>query len=159
MDMAAARRRIAELTAEAPSSEAPRAVSERFSFQSLIERYGAETGVDPALLEAVITGESAYDPRAVSPAGARGLMQLMPQTAAALGVSDPNDPQQNIRGGARYLRSLLDHFRGDVRLAVAAYNAGPGAVERYAGIPPYKETRAYVGQVMATYEMLHRHIR
>lgn len=126
------------------------------SFQALIRRSAVEMRVDPALIQAVILRESAFDSQATSPAGARGLMQLMPPTAAALGVSDSYDPEQNIRGGARYLRMLLDRFNGNVPLALAAYNAGPGAVEQYAGIPPYKETRAYVGQVLSTYERLRR---
>jgi soluble lytic murein transglycosylase-like protein len=126
------------------------------AFQALIVRSGVEAHVDPALIEAVIAKESAFQPRAVSSTGAQGLMQLMPATAAALGVSDPYDPAQNVRGGARYLRSLLDRFGGDVRLALAAYNAGPGAVERYDGIPPYAETQAYVGDVLSTYEVLRR---
>lgn len=129
------------------------------SFQSIIARSAAQAHVDPALIEAVISKESAFDPRATSIAGAQGLMQLMPQTSAALGVSDPYDPAQNVRAGARYLRSLLDRFGADARLALAAYNAGPGAVERYDGIPPYAETRAYVGEVLSAYEALRSHAR
>lgn len=122
-----------------------------------IERYIGTSaragGIDPALIEAIVANESGFDPNATSPAGARGLMQLMPQTAESLGVSDPYDPAQNLRGGTRYLRSLLDRF-GDVELAVAAYNAGPGAVERYGGVPPYAETRNYVRNVLARYREL-----
>lgn len=109
---------------------------------------GKAFGVDPALLKAVARAESGLNPRAVSPKGAAGVMQLMPQTARSLGVSDPFDPVQSIFGGARYLRSLLDRFGGDIRLALAAYNAGPGAVERWGGIPPYRETKEYVDRVL-----------
>jgi soluble lytic murein transglycosylase-like protein len=122
----------------------------RLRIERYIEESAAATRIDPALLDAVISNESGFDPHARSRAGARGLMQLMPQTAASLGVTDAYDPQQNVRGGARYLRSLLDRF-GSVELAVAAYNAGPAAVERYGGIPPYIETRAYVRNVLACY--------
>ncbi len=93
--------------------------------------------------------ESAGDPLAVSPAGARGLMQLMPGTADSLGVRDSFDPEQNLAGGVRYLRQLLDRFGGDERLALAAYNSGPGTVERYGDVPPYRETRDYVRRVGA----------
>ncbi|RDI75983.1 Transglycosylase [Gaiella occulta] len=117
------------------------------SYRAEIESASRETGVDPALILAVIRAESGGDPDAVSPAGAIGLMQLMPQTAAGLAV-DPRDPAQNILGGARYLRSMLDRFGGDERLALAAYNAGPGAVSRYGGVPPYPETQRYVDRVV-----------
>lgn len=102
-------------------------------------------------MKAVVANESAFDPRATSPAGAQGLMQLEPATALELGVADAYDPGQNIEGGTRYIRGLLDRFHGDTALALAAYNAGPGAVEKYGGIPPYAETRAYVDNVLESY--------
>lgn len=107
----------------------------------------ARTGVDEALIRSVIHAESAYKPNAVSRAGAHGLMQLMPATARRFGVSDSGDPAQNILGGATYLRWLLNRYRGDTNLAVAAYNAGEGAVDKYGGIPPYQETQQYVSRV------------
>jgi soluble lytic murein transglycosylase-like protein len=116
----------------------------------LVRRNAARWRLEPALLEAVIANESAFDPAATSPAGAQGLMQLMPATAAALGVRDPFDPAQNVAAGARYLRSLVDRFGGDVRLALAAYNAGPGAVENHRGVPPYAETQRYIEAVLAS---------
>jgi soluble lytic murein transglycosylase-like protein len=118
--------------------------------ERLVKVSAADYGVDPALIEAIIEKESAFDSRATSSAGARGLMQLMPQTAVALGVTDPYDAAQNIAAGTRYMRSLLDRF-GNLELAVAAYNAGPGAVRRYGGVPPYEETRSYVRNVLASY--------
>lgn len=117
----------------------------------LITRAATENGLDPALVSAVVRAESGYRVDAGSPAGARGLMQLMPSTAASLGVTDILDPAQNLRAGARYLRQQLDRF-GDTRLALAAYNAGPGAVSRHGGVPPYEETRTYIDRVMDHYD-------
>jgi soluble lytic murein transglycosylase-like protein len=118
--------------------------------------YGAEItaaaqrhGIDPALLAGLVRQESNFDPTAGSPAGARGLTQLMPGTAAGLGVTDVTDPLQSLEGGAKYLKQQLDAFGGDVTKALAAYNAGPGAVQRYGGVPPYAETQNYVQKVQA----------
>lgn len=112
-----------------------------------IRRVAEESEIDPALVKAVAIVESGLDPGAISPKGARGLMQLMPATAERYGVSDPHDPYQSLRAGARHLRDLLDEFDGDVTLALAAYNAGSGAVRRWGGVPGYRETRNYVRKV------------
>jgi soluble lytic murein transglycosylase-like protein len=117
-------------------------------WQELIRNHAARQELQPELVQAVIQVESAYDPRAVSKRGAMGLMQLMPDTARLLGVDDPFDPDQNIGGGAAYLRRMLDLFEGSVELALAAYNAGPGAVQRHRGVPPYRETHDYVRKVV-----------
>ena len=117
-------------------------------YDVLIERHATRHRVRPELVRAVIQVESAFNPVARSNKGAVGLMQLMPRTAAEVGVEDPYDPAQNIAGGVLYLRALLDRFDGNEELALAAYNAGPGAVERYGQrIPPYRETQAYVEKV------------
>lgn len=116
-----------------------------------IERHARREGLSPRLVQAVVQVESGYNSRALSSKGAMGLMQLMPATAGELGVADAYDPEENIRGGARYLRQQLDRFSGDVRLALAAYNAGPTAVTKYGDIPPYRETQSYVQKVLALY--------
>ncbi len=108
----------------------------------------------PALVKAVIAAESAFDPLAVSRRGAQGLMQLMPQTAAQLGVDDPLEPVSNVKGGSGYLRAMIDRY-GDLSRALAAYNAGPTAVDRYGGVPPYRETRDYVDRVLTYYRAYH----
>ena len=118
--------------------------------ESLVQSNSSAQGVDPDLVRAIMANESAFDPNATSSAGAQGLMQLMPQTAASLGVTNSYDPTQNVSGGTRYLRGLLDRFGGDVTKAVAAYNAGPEAVDRYGGVPPYSETQSYVTNVLDT---------
>jgi len=119
------------------------------AFGAEIDAAAATNGIDPALLKGLVSQESGFDPSARSGAGALGLTQLMPGTAASLGVSNPLDPAQSLQGGAKYLRQQLDRFGGDERLALAAYNAGPGAVARYGGVPPYSETQNYVNSVMA----------
>jgi soluble lytic murein transglycosylase-like protein len=118
-------------------------------FDPIINTLSSEYGVDRSLVKAVIHAESGYNPNAISPKGASGLMQLMPGTARDLKVCNTFDPRDNIRGGVRYLRFLLDTFRGDVPLALAAYNAGLATVSKYGGIPPYEETRNYVSRVLS----------
>jgi soluble lytic murein transglycosylase-like protein len=118
-------------------------------FEPIINSCAVRYGVDKSLVKAVIQAESGYNPNAVSSKGAAGLMQLMPKTAQDLKVADSFDPTENIRGGVRYLKFLLDTFKGDVPLALAAYNAGLSKVARYGGIPPYEETRNYVGRVLS----------
>jgi soluble lytic murein transglycosylase len=124
------------------------------SYDSLIFDTAQEQRVPPALVKAVIAAESHFNSKAVSPKGAQGLMQLMPATARDLGVQDPMEARDNVRGGARYLRRLLDRY-GDLSRTLAAYNAGPTAVDRYGGIPPYPETRQYVDRVLTYYRSYH----
>jgi soluble lytic murein transglycosylase-like protein len=117
----------------------------------LLEKAASRHQVDPDLVRAIVKVESDYDPKAVSRKGAMGLMQLVPDTARRLGVSNPFDPQQNLEGGVTHLRYLLDRFRGNVGLSLAAYNAGENAVERYRGIPAFPETREYVRKIRRLY--------
>ncbi len=119
------------------------------AYASEINAAATKYGLDPALLAGLVKQESGFNPNATSSAGAKGLTQLMPATARSLGVTDATDPAQALDGGAKYLRQMLDQFGGDERLALAAYNAGPGAVTRFGGIPPYAETKAYVEKVLA----------
>ncbi len=132
-------------------SRRPRArVPINYGYDSLILREARLSRLDPALVKAVIAAESNFSPLAISRAGALGLMQLMPQTAEELGVGNPLQVAENVSGGTRYLREMLDRF-GDLSRALAAYNAGPTAVDRYRGIPPYPETEAYVKRVLSYY--------
>ncbi|MDY7031261.1 MAG: lytic transglycosylase domain-containing protein [Thermodesulfobacteriota bacterium] len=120
-------------------------------FQPIIHKACNRYKVDPALVKAVIMAESSYNPRAVSKKGAKGLMQLMPETADSLGVNDMFDPEQNINGGVKYLKQLLDKYDGDVHLALAAYNAGSKKVRKYRGVPPFKATRYYIKKIYRYY--------
>ena len=138
---------------DAPAIRSTRPIAsseQRERYEDLVTQHAGRQALRPELVRAVIQVESGYNPRARLPKGALGLMQLMPSTAARLGVHDPYDPAENIRGGTAYLRQLLDRFDGNEELALAAYNAGPQAVDRYGRqVPPYRETRDYVRKVGA----------
>lgn len=126
----------------------------RENIENLIEKYAQKNNLDPDFIKAVVKQESGFNPDAKSKCGAMGLMQLMPQTAKGLGVVDAFDPEQNIEGGVKYLKSMLNRFNNDPKLALAAYNAGPAAVQKYGDIPPYKETQNYVKNILASYEAI-----
>jgi len=145
-----------QATASAVPRSAPdaRHLARREAIAPLVATAAAAHDLPEALLLAVIETESNFDAQALSPKGAQGLMQLMPQTARHLGVADAFDPAANIDGGARYLKSLLTRFGNDLSLALAAYNAGPGAVQRHGAIPPYVETQSYVPRILRRYHSL-----
>ena len=125
--------------------------SSKSQLLNMINNVARDNGVDEKLVQALIKQESGFNPNATSKAGAMGLMQLMPSTAKAMGVNDPYNASQNVQGGVKYLKSMLDRYNGNVILALAAYNAGPGAVDKYDGVPPYKETQNYVKSILANY--------
>jgi len=129
------------------SIEDVRAIAPHRAYEELIQEAARTYDLDPGLIRAVIRAESAFNPSVVSHAGAQGLMQLMPSLGDHFGVVDPFDPRQNIMAGTRYLKQLMDQYRGNVDLALAGYNAGPGAVARFKGVPPYAETRNYVKKI------------
>lgn len=126
----------------------------RESIEGLIEKYAQKNNLDPDFIKAVVKQESGFNPDATSKCGAMGLMQLMPNTAKGLGVTNAYDPEQNIEGGVKYLKSMLNRFNNDPKLALAAYNAGPGAVQKYGDVPPYRETQNYVKNILASYEAM-----
>ena len=139
---------IQEATAAQANVKPP---SSKAQILNVVSQISKKHGVDEKLVQALIKQESGFNPKAKSKAGAMGLMQLMPNTAKNLGVKDPYNTVQNVEGGVKYLKSMLNKYNGNVILALAAYNAGPGAVDKYSGVPPYKETQNYVKNILANY--------
>ncbi|KHE72080.1 hypothetical protein LD39_06470 [Halobacillus sp. BBL2006] len=129
-------------------STAPKVSSGDQNIERIIQKASVKYGVSEQLIRSVVKAESNFDSSIVSHAGAQGLMQLMPATARGLGVTDPFDPEQNVMGGTKYLKQMLDRYNGNSQLAVAAYNAGPGNVDKYGGVPPFQETQNYVTKVL-----------
>ncbi len=141
------------LDSKVENQKTPNQVS-KAEINDLIEKYADKNGLDSDFVRAVVNQESGYNPNATSKCGAMGLMQLMPGTAQGLGVSNAYDPEQNIQGGTKYLKGLMDRFDNNKSLALAAYNAGPNAVKKYGGIPPYQETQNYVKSVISQYDKM-----
>lgn len=138
-------------TSEINKTDKTNLFADKAQLKEMITKTAQKYGVDPKLIHAVVKQESAFNPKATSHCGAMGLMQLMPATAKGLGVKDAYNPVQNVDGGVRYLKSMLEKYNGNVILALAAYNAGPGAVDKYDDVPPYKETQNYVKNILANY--------
>lgn len=136
---------------EIMSAQANTTTASKSQILNVVNQVAEKHGVDEKLVQALIKQESGFNPNAKSKAGAMGLMQLMPSTAKNLGVQDPYNIVQNVEGGVKYLKSMLNKYNGNVILALAAYNAGPGAVDKYDGVPPYKETQNYVRNILANY--------
>jgi soluble lytic murein transglycosylase-like protein len=143
---------VDEIVEEVKAAVAAEPSTDGRDLRTLATETARRHGIDPELVLAVVSVESAFRPDAISPKGAQGLMQLMPGTARELGVKDPLDPAANLDGGTRYLNALLQQYKGDLKRALAAYNAGAGAVKRHGGVPPYRETREYVQKVLERYK-------
>jgi soluble lytic murein transglycosylase-like protein len=137
--------------AAAPAADSGRTALDQADLRQLVQMISREHGVDPMLVDALVRVESSYDPDAVSRRGAMGLMQLMPATVKRLNIDDPFDPEKNIRGGVQEVSRLLDQYSGNLQFALAAYNAGEGAVARYRGVPPFTETQNYVSRILTIY--------